>query len=69
MLMLIGTVESQFTYVSILSVGIFHQILVNRKLGMDKLLLSNEILPFLLPLSVEPGLNPQQVGQILMNYS
>ena len=34
----------------------------NKKIGMDKVLLATRILPFVVPLSVEPTLNVAQVG-------
>ena len=43
-------------------VGIYHSVLKNKKLGMDKVFLATNILPFLLPISVEPTLNIGQVG-------
>ena len=33
----------------------------NKKIGMDKVLLATRILPFVVPLSVEPTLNVAQV--------
>ena len=42
-------------------VGIYHQTLVNKKLGIDKTMLAASVIPFLVPLSIEPTLNLKQV--------
>ena len=41
--------------------GIFHQTLTKPKLGLDKKLLAETVVPFLLPISIEPSLNLKQV--------
>ena len=41
--------------------GILKETMSNKKLAFDKETLAWRILPFLLPLSVEPGLNETQV--------
>jgi len=41
--------------------GIYHQTLINKKLGMDKMMLPTRVLPFLIPISIEPTLNLKQV--------
>jgi SCY1-like protein 2 len=42
--------------------GIYHAVMKNRKLGLDKVFLATRVLPFVLPLTVEPALN---IGQVL----
>jgi hypothetical protein len=44
-----------------LFVGILKEVLNKKKLGFDKEILSRRVLPFVLPLSIEPGLNENQV--------
>ena len=45
----------------IVCVGILKEVLNRKKLGFDKVILSQRVLPFLLPLAIEPGLNENQV--------
>ncbi len=47
---------------SVSSTGIFHQTLTKPKLGLDKKLLAETVIPYLIPLSVEPCLNLKQVS-------
>ena len=46
---------------NIFSPGIYHSVLKNKKIGMDKVLLATKVLPFLLPITIEPTLNLAQV--------
>ena len=49
--------------------GIYHQTLINKKLGMDKMMLATRVLPFLIPISIEPTLNLNQRGVIYFSIS
>jgi hypothetical protein len=42
------------------TLGILKEVLNKKKLGFDKEILSRRVLPFVLPLSIEPGLNENQ---------
>lgn len=44
--------------------GIFHKTVTSKKLGLDKSYLANTVLPFLIPLSLEPSLNVNQVSWV-----
>ncbi|CAI8027855.1 SCY1-like protein 2, partial [Geodia barretti] len=46
--------------------GIYHAVMKNKKIGMDKVLLATRILPFVVPLSVEPTLNVAQFKQFMV---
>jgi len=46
--------------------GIYHQTLINKKLGMDKMMLATRVLPFLIPISIEPTLNLKQFNQFML---
>jgi SCY1-like protein 2 len=46
--------------------GIYHAVMKNKKIGMDKVLLATRILPFVVPLSVEPTLNVAQFNQFMV---
>ncbi|XP_065191489.1 SCY1-like protein 2 [Sycon ciliatum] len=45
--------------------GIYREILNNKKLGLEKLQVATVVLPFLVPLSVEPSLNATQFGTFM----
>ncbi len=45
-----------------LLVGIYHETLKKKKLGIDKTMLAARVIPFLIPLSIEPTLNVKQVS-------
>ena len=44
-----------------LCTGIYHQTLTHKKLGIDKQMLACRVIPFLIPLTLEPALNLKQV--------
>ena len=45
----------------VIGLGIYHETVKNKKLGLDKNLLGTKIVPFLIPLAMEPVLKLSQV--------
>ena len=52
-----------------LCTGIYHQTLTHKKLGIDKQMLACRVIPFLIPLTLEPALNLKQVWHLLQPYT
>ncbi|XP_064400390.1 SCY1-like protein 2 isoform X2 [Halichondria panicea] len=46
--------------------GIYHETLKKKKLGIDKTMLAARVIPFLIPLSIEPTLNVKQFNQFVL---
>lgn len=46
--------------------GIFHKTMTTKKLGFDKQFLATKVLPYLIPLSMEPSLNISQFNQFML---
>ncbi|XP_017474626.1 PREDICTED: SCY1-like protein 2 [Rhagoletis zephyria] len=65
-LTLVMQMPSREPAVIMASVGIFKLVLNSSKLGMTKEILATKVIPFLVPMSIENGLNLQQFNTVMM---